>query len=58
MNAVSATRGETRVKLREPVLRRGGQVTIALDDLSALIGQPLVYSPDKGVSVRAARSVN
>ncbi|MDR6879140.1 polysaccharide deacetylase family protein [Bacillus sp. 3255] len=58
VNAASAARGEARVKLREPVLRRSGQVTIALDDLSALIGQPLVYTPATGVAVRVAPSVN
>lgn len=58
VNAAKATRGDARVKLREPVLREHGQVTIALDDLSALIGQPLVYTPATGaVAVRVAPSV-
>ncbi|MFC5451941.1 polysaccharide deacetylase family protein [Paenibacillus aestuarii] len=46
VNAGSATRLDgTRVALREPVLREHGRITIALDDLQALIGLPLVYSP-------------
>ncbi|NOV01238.1 polysaccharide deacetylase family protein [Paenibacillus planticolens] len=58
VNATTATRGSSRVKLRQPVLREHGQVTIALDDLSALIGQPLVYTPATGtVAVRVAPSV-
>ena len=33
VNAKTATRGEARVRLRQPVLREHGQITIALDDL-------------------------
>ncbi|MEC0232250.1 hypothetical protein, partial [Paenibacillus alba] len=58
VNAAKATRGDARVKLREPVLRKHGQVTIALDDLQALIGQPLVYTPATGkVAARVTPSV-
>ncbi|CAN7368121.1 polysaccharide deacetylase family protein [Paenibacillus sp. LjRoot56] len=59
VNAKTATRGDdARVRLREPVLREHGQVTIALDDLQALIGQSLVYTPATGkVDVRVAPSV-
>ena len=58
VNAKTATRGDARVRLRQPVLREHGQVTIALDDLQALIGQPLVYTPATGkVAVRVAPSV-
>ncbi len=48
VNAKAATRGNARVTLRQPVLREHGLVTIALDDLGALIGQPLVYTPATG----------
>ncbi|WP_063867807.1 polysaccharide deacetylase family protein [Paenibacillus sp. Soil766] len=59
VNAKTATRGDgTRVRLRQPVLREHGLITIALDDLQALIGQPLVYTPATGkVAVRVAPSV-
>jgi peptidoglycan/xylan/chitin deacetylase (PgdA/CDA1 family) len=59
VNAKTATRGDSaRVRLREPVLREHGQVTIALDDLQALIGQSLVYTPATGkVAGRVAPSV-
>ncbi|SDN20969.1 Polysaccharide deacetylase [Paenibacillus sp. yr247] len=58
VNAKAATRGVTRVVLREPVLREHGQVTIALDDLGALIGLPLVYTPATGtVAARVTPSV-
>ncbi|NQX59627.1 polysaccharide deacetylase family protein [Paenibacillus qinlingensis] len=59
VNAKSATRGDgARVRLQQPVLREHGQITIALDDLQALIGQPLVYTPATGkVAVRVAPSV-
>ncbi|MEW9698328.1 polysaccharide deacetylase family protein [Paenibacillus sp. SI8] len=58
VNATTATRGETRVALREPVLHEHGQVTIALDDLQALIGLPLVYTPATGtVAERVTPSV-
>ncbi|WP_063891947.1 polysaccharide deacetylase family protein [Paenibacillus sp. Soil787] len=58
VNAAKATRGNARVTLRQPVLREHGLVTIALDDLGALIGQPLVYTPATGkVAVRVAPSV-
>ncbi|MGG1554201.1 polysaccharide deacetylase family protein [Paenibacillus ferrarius] len=48
VNARTATRGDARVKLQEPVLRSHGQITIALDDLQALIGRPLVYNAATG----------
>jgi|GEM_PF-1744494 len=59
VNAGSATRADgTRVALREPVLREHGRVTIALDDLQALIALPLVYSPATGkVAERETPSV-
>ncbi|WP_063870882.1 polysaccharide deacetylase family protein [Paenibacillus sp. Root444D2] len=58
VNAKSATRGNARVTLRQPVLREHGLVTIALDDLGALIGQPLVFTPATGkVAVRVTPSV-
>ncbi|MBD0382794.1 polysaccharide deacetylase family protein [Paenibacillus sp. WST5] len=58
VNAKTATRGQTRVILREPVLRVHGRVTIALDDLQALIGLPLVYTPATGtVAERVTPSV-
>ncbi|WNR43336.1 polysaccharide deacetylase family protein [Paenibacillus roseipurpureus] len=59
VNAKTATREDgARVRLRQPVLREHGQVTIALDDLQALIGQPLVYTPATGkVAARVAPSV-
>lgn len=58
VNAKAATRGNARVTLRQPVLREHGLVTIALDDLGALIGQPLVYTPATGkVAVRVTPSV-
>ncbi|MEC0267942.1 hypothetical protein, partial [Paenibacillus anseongense] len=58
VNAAEATRGSARVKLKEPVLREHGQVTIALDDLSALFGLPLVYTPSTGtVAARVVPSV-
>lgn len=59
VNAKKATRGDSaRVRLRQPVLREHGQITIALDDLQALIGQLLVYTPATGkVAVRVAPSV-
>ncbi|GGI44395.1 hypothetical protein GCM10008018_06890 [Paenibacillus marchantiophytorum] len=58
VNATKATRGDARVQLREPVLREYGQITIALDDLAALIGQPLVYTPATGkVAARVAPNV-
>ncbi|MNR56862.1 hypothetical protein D3C85_1775280 [compost metagenome] len=58
MNAKTATRGEARVQLRQPVLREHGQITIALDDLQALIGQSLVYTPATGkVAGRVVPSV-
>lgn len=58
VNAKTATRGNARVTLRQPVLREHGLVTIALDDLGALIGQPLVYTPATGkVAVRVTPSV-
>ncbi|MCY9667109.1 polysaccharide deacetylase family protein [Paenibacillus alginolyticus] len=58
VNAAKATRGNARVTLQQPVLREHGLVTIALDDLSALIGQPLVYTPATGkVAVRVTPSV-
>lgn len=59
VNAKTATRGDgTRVRLGQPVMREHGQVTIALDDLQALIGKPLVYTPATGkVAVRVAPSV-
>ncbi|MDR6552904.1 polysaccharide deacetylase family protein [Paenibacillus qinlingensis] len=59
VNAKTATRGDgARVRLRQPALREHGQVTVALDDLQALIGQSLVYTPATGkVAVRVAPSV-
>ncbi|MCY9663036.1 MULTISPECIES: polysaccharide deacetylase family protein [Paenibacillus] len=58
VNAAEATRGSARVKLKEPVLREHGQVTIALEDLSALIELPLVYTPATGtVAARVVPSV-
>lgn len=58
VNAKTATRGEARVTLREPVLREHGRVTIALDDLQALTGLPLVYTPATGkVAERVTPSV-
>jgi poly-beta-1,6-N-acetyl-D-glucosamine N-deacetylase len=59
VNAKTATRGAARVALREPVLREHGPVTIALDDLQALIGLPLVYTTATGkVAERVTPSVN
>ncbi|NRF92217.1 polysaccharide deacetylase family protein [Paenibacillus frigoriresistens] len=58
VNAAKATRGNAHVTLQQPVQREHGLVTIALDDLSALIGQPLVYTPATGkVTVRVTPSV-
>lgn len=58
VNAKTATRGDARVTLRQPVLREHGLVTIALDDLGALIGKPLVYTPATGkVAARVTPSV-
>ncbi|NEW07752.1 polysaccharide deacetylase family protein [Paenibacillus sp. SYP-B3998] len=58
VNAKTATRGGARVVLREPVLRQHGQVMIALDDLQALLGLPLVYTPATGkVAERVTPSV-
>ncbi|UJF34743.1 polysaccharide deacetylase family protein [Paenibacillus hexagrammi] len=58
VNAAEAARGDARVMLREPVLREHGRVTIALDDLQALIGLPLVYTPATGkVAERVTPSV-
>ncbi|MDQ0897036.1 MULTISPECIES: polysaccharide deacetylase family protein [unclassified Paenibacillus] len=58
VNAKVATREKARVTLRQPVLREHGLVTIALDDLGALIGQPLVYTPATGkVAARVTPSV-
>jgi peptidoglycan/xylan/chitin deacetylase (PgdA/CDA1 family) len=58
VNAKAATRGNSRVTLRQPVLREHGQITIALDDLGALIGLPLVYTPATGkVAARVTPSV-